>query len=65
MLLTLAIAWAALMVTRSLPYWPVKGSLTTSPWYVFQLDLIRCLWAVLPASVSALPESVRARLKRG
>jgi spermidine synthase len=43
-----AVAWAALMISESLPYWPVNPALSASPWYTFQLDLARCLWAVLP-----------------
>src|SRR5687767_15565809 len=38
-LLTAAIAWTAYMLAKSLPYWPVNPSLSTSPWYNFQLDL--------------------------
>ena len=44
------IAWAACMITQSLPYWPVDAMLSTSPWYTFQLDLVRCLWTILPAA---------------
>jgi spermidine synthase len=51
MLLCAAIAWTAWMLTASLPYWPINPSITTDPWYNFQLDLVRCLWAVLPAAV--------------
>ena len=54
MLLTGAAAWAALMIARSIPYWPINPSLSTSawaPWYIFQLDIIRAAWAVLPAAV--------------
>jgi len=47
-LLTAAIAWTALMIAESLPYWPVLNDLSSSPWYTFQLDLARCLWAILP-----------------
>ncbi len=36
------------MISQSLPYWPVVPMLSPSPWYTFQLDLVRCLWAVLP-----------------
>ncbi len=45
-----AIAWSALMLARSLPYWPINPALATSPWLVFQLDLVRCFWAMLPAA---------------
>jgi spermidine synthase len=41
------IAWTAYMISNSLPYWPINPLLTTSPWYTFQLDLVRCLWAML------------------
>ena len=51
MLLAAAMAWAALILTKSIPYWPVVPYLTTSPWYTFQLDLVRCLWALLPATI--------------
>ena len=51
LLLTLAIAWAAYTMTRMLPYWPVSPGLTNGPNPQFEIDLVRCLWAVLPAAV--------------
>jgi spermidine synthase len=51
LLLMLAIAWTAFMVSESLPYWPVNPLLSTSPWYTFQIDMARCLWAVLPGTL--------------
>ena len=45
-----AVAFAALMIGRALPYWPVNPSLAPSPWFTFQLDLTRCAWTVLPAA---------------
>jgi spermidine synthase len=51
LLLCGAIAWAAYMNTESLPYWPTNPSISTSPWFTFQLDLARCLWVVLPAAI--------------
>ncbi len=51
MFLTAAIAWTAYMIAKSLPYWPIDPSLSTSPWFNFQLDLMRCTWAVLPAAI--------------
>jgi spermidine synthase len=51
LLLILATAWTAFMVSESLPYWPVNPLLSTSPWYTFQIDMARCLWAILPAAV--------------
>jgi spermidine synthase len=49
-LLTGAITWSALMICKSLPYWPVDPELSWSPWFSFQLDLARCMWAILPAT---------------
>src|ERR1035441_1908467 len=50
-LLTLAIAWTAWIVSTSLPYWPINPLLTLSPWHTFQLDMVRCLWAILPPTI--------------
>jgi spermidine synthase len=51
MLLCVAMAWTAYMLTQSLPYWPINPSISTNPWYNFQLDFVRCLWAVLPGTI--------------
>jgi spermidine synthase len=51
MLLTGAIFWSAYALSSSLPYWPVNPFLTTSPRFNFQIDIVRCLWAVLPAAI--------------
>ena len=50
-LLTGGIAWTAYMIADSIPYWPVNPMLGTSPWYSFQLDMVRCLWAILPPTI--------------
>ncbi|HEV8541650.1 MAG TPA: SAM-dependent methyltransferase [Verrucomicrobiae bacterium] len=50
-LLAIAIGWSAYAIARSLPYWPVNPSISLSPWFNFQLDIARCLWAVLPAAI--------------
>jgi spermidine synthase len=49
--LAFGIAWTAYMIADSLPYWPVNPLLTVSPWYIFQLDMVRCLWAILPPTI--------------
>ncbi len=51
LLLCVALAWAAYMMGASMPYWPINPSLSTAPWFTFQLDFVRCLWAVLPGAV--------------
>jgi spermidine synthase len=50
LLLSAGIAWAALLLAKSLPYWPINPALSRSPWFDFQLDALRCAWAVLPAA---------------
>jgi spermidine synthase len=50
LLLALGISWAAVMMSKSLPYWPINPSLSSSPWITFQMDLIRSLVAVFPAA---------------
>ena len=50
-LVTAGIAWTAYMIADSLPYWPIDTMLTRSPWQLFQLDMARCLWAVLPPAI--------------
>jgi spermidine synthase len=46
-----AMAWAAFQLTESLPYWPINPSLITTPWYTYQLDLVRCFYVVLPGAM--------------
>jgi len=68
LLLTAAVAWTAWMVARSLPYWPINPSLSTSPWFIFQLDLMRCIWAILPAAClwgASFPLALAAVASRG
>ncbi len=50
LLLVAWIAWTAYAISRSLPYWPVFPQMVSSPWYLFQLDLLRCVYAILPAA---------------
>jgi spermidine synthase len=50
LLLVIAIAWTAWNVTSQLPYWPTNPELTIRPWFQFQIDFVRCAWAVLPAA---------------
>jgi spermidine synthase len=50
MLLSIAIAWSAFTLSGSLPYWPIFPVLSRSPWITFELDLVRCMIAILPAA---------------
>ena len=68
LLLTAAIAWTAFMISQSLPYWPIDPGLSPSPWYTFQLDLVRCLWAILPPAClwgASFPLALAAVASRG
>lgn len=50
-LLAAGIAWSSFMLSRSLPYWPINPWLSKSLWFNFQLDLVRCAWAILPPTL--------------
>jgi len=63
-----AVAWSAWMIAVSLPYWPINPYLSTSVWYTFQLDLVRCLWAILPAALlwgASFPLALAASARGG
>jgi spermidine synthase len=67
-LLTAGIAWTAFMISGSLPYWPIMPELSSSPWVTFQLDLVRCLWAILPPAClwgASFPLALAAVAARG
>jgi spermidine synthase len=51
MMLCAAIAWAAYQTMESMPWWPVDVQLNYDLLTKFQLDMVRCLWALLPASI--------------
>ena len=63
-----AMAWSAYMLLKSLPYWPINTSITTSIWYNFQLDFVRAFWAVLPAPIlwgASFPLALAGVAKKG
>ncbi|HUP03128.1 MAG TPA: fused MFS/spermidine synthase [Bryobacteraceae bacterium] len=67
-LLAGGIAWTAWIVADSLPYWPINPMLTISPWHIFQLDMVRCLWAILPPTIlwgASFPLACAAAAKPG
>jgi len=66
--LVAAIAWTSWNIARSLPYWPVNPRLATSPWFQFQIDFVRCLWAIFPAAClwgASFPLALAAVATRG
>ena len=50
-LLAIAIAWTAYTMAHSLPFWPVDPWLSLNPWFNFEIDLMRCIWAIFPATL--------------
>jgi spermidine synthase len=49
--LCLCLAWAAYSTADSLPFWPINPSISTSPSFTFQLDLMRAIWVMLPGAL--------------
>ncbi|MDA0312259.1 MAG: fused MFS/spermidine synthase [Gemmatimonadetes bacterium] len=45
----LGIAWTAHAISQQLPFWPINPSIAQDARFVFQLDLARALWALVPA----------------
>lgn len=63
-----AVTWTATVIARSLPYWPIDPTLSKDPWIMFQVDLVRCLWAILPATLlwgASFPLAVAAAAAPG
>ena len=64
----LGIAWTAYVIAAQLPYWPINTSITQEPRYVFQLDLVRTIWALAPAPLfwgASFPLAVAAVAEKG
>jgi len=60
--LCVTLAWAAYATSGSLPYWPINPSIPSGwpstlpiakeiPWLMFQLDLMRAIWVMLPGAI--------------
>ena len=61
-------AWTAYVVSQSLPYWPINPSAVQNPWINFQVDLVRAMFAVLPAAIlwgASFPLALAAVAARG
>src|SRR5207302_5907027 len=61
-------AWTAYSVSQSLPYWPINPSAVANPWINFQVDVVRALYAVLPAAIlwgASFPLALAAVAARG
>src|SRR5262249_26840321 len=67
-LLIVSIGWTSYAFAYSLPYWPVDPWLSLKPLFNFQLDLVRCVWAILPATLlwgASFPLALAAAAKPG
>src|SRR5262245_24155261 len=67
-LLVVSIGWTARTLAYSLPYWPVDPWLSLDPLFNFQLDLVRCIWAIFPATVlwgASFPLALAAAALKG
>ena len=62
------IAWTAYAISQQLPFWPINPSIAFEPRFVFQLDLARAMWALMPAPFfwgASFPLAVAAAAARG
>jgi len=67
LLLCATLAWAA-YATGTLPFWPINPSLSTSAVFMFQLDLMRAIWVMLPSTIlwgASFPLALGAVALRG
>jgi spermidine synthase len=68
LLLAAGVAWSAYALADSLPNWPVNPLLSRSAWFTFQLDLMRCVYVILPAALlwgASFPLALAAVASRG
>jgi len=68
MLLAGGMAWTAFITTQSLPYWPIDLTIARDAWMIFQVDLMRTVWAVLPPAFlwgASFPLALAAIAQRG
>jgi spermidine synthase len=50
LLLAAAIAWTAYTLADALPNWPIDPLLARNAVFNFQVDIMRCMWAIFPAA---------------
>jgi spermidine synthase len=50
LLLAAAIAWTAYTLADALPNWPIDPLLAKNAVFNFQVDIMRCSWAIFPAA---------------
>jgi spermidine synthase len=68
LLLAAGVAWSAYALAGSLPNWPINPLLSKNAWFTFQLDLMRCVFVILPAALlwgASFPLALAAVVSRG
>ncbi len=68
LLLVATLGYAAYMLMAALPYWPINPGLSSSPWFTLQIDFVRALTALLPASIlwgASFPLALGSVARRG
>jgi len=63
-----AMLWAAYTMTQTLPYWPIDVKIESSPWIRMEMDMVRVLWAMLPAAIlwgASFPLALAAAATKG
>jgi spermidine synthase len=67
LLLAAAIGWTAYTLADALPNWPIDPLLARNAVFNFQVDIMRCMWAVFPAAClwgASFPLALAAAAKR-
>lgn len=67
LLLAAAMAWTAYTLADALPNWPIDPLLARSAVFNFQVDIMRCMWAIFPAAClwgASFPFALTAAAKR-
>jgi spermidine synthase len=62
------VAWGARTITASLPFWPVSPTLVPNVRIMFEFDVVRTMWAILPAAMSwgaSFPLALASLVARG
>jgi spermidine synthase len=63
-----AVAWGARTITASLPFWPVSPTLVPNVRIMFEFDVVRAMWAILPAAMlwgASFPLALASLVARG
>ena len=67
-LIVIGLAWAAYLLTRAMPNWPVNPSIAIEPWFNFQFDFVRAVLTALPAAAlwgASFPLALAAVASKG